>query len=118
MGLSAVDVTPGRCDCGDGVDHGRKVITRYLDIKALSLPSSFKSLSADKFLSMLIKSVLTITALLFGVGYSWPQYGSPTSEGPGSDGKYTLQAEGIRAKFIPYGASISNLFINDTNGKS
>lgn len=33
-----------------------------------------------------------------------------------ADGKYTISAEGIRAKFIPYGASISNLFINDTNG--
>jgi hypothetical protein len=35
---------------------------------------------------------------------------------PGSDGKYTLCSEGIRANFIPYGGSISNLFINDTNG--
>ncbi|KAL9088372.1 MAG: hypothetical protein Q9159_003146 [Coniocarpon cinnabarinum] len=32
------------------------------------------------------------------------------------DGKYTISAEGIRAQFVPYGASISNLFINDTNG--
>lgn len=35
---------------------------------------------------------------------------------PGPDGKYVLESEGIRATFIPYGASISNLFINDTNG--
>jgi aldose 1-epimerase len=45
---------------------------------------------------------------------------APTSnEAPipvGADGKYTLEAEGIRAQFIPYGASITNLFINDTNG--
>jgi len=34
----------------------------------------------------------------------------------GEDGKYTLVAEGIRAQFIPYGASLTNLFINDTNG--
>jgi aldose 1-epimerase len=34
----------------------------------------------------------------------------------GSDGKYTIVAEGIRAQFIPYGASLTNLFINDTNG--
>jgi len=33
-----------------------------------------------------------------------------------SNGKYQIQAEGIRANFIPYGASISNLFINDTHG--
>jgi galactose mutarotase-like enzyme len=36
--------------------------------------------------------------------------------GPDKNGKYTIRAEGIRAMFIPYGASISNLFINDTNG--
>lgn len=35
---------------------------------------------------------------------------------PGPDGKYVLQAEGIRATFIPYGASISNLFLNDSRG--
>lgn len=34
----------------------------------------------------------------------------------GSDGKYTISSEGIRANFVPYGASISNLFINDTHG--
>ena len=40
--------------------------------------------------------------------------GSPS--GPDSDGKYVIQGTGIRATFIPYGASISNLFINDTHG--
>ena len=35
---------------------------------------------------------------------------------PDQDGKYTLEAEGIRAKFIPYGASLSNLFIKDKQG--
>lgn len=35
---------------------------------------------------------------------------------PGTDGKYTLEAEGIRAQFVPYGAGISNLFIMDKNG--
>lgn len=33
-----------------------------------------------------------------------------------SNGKYQISSEGIRANFIPYGASISNLFINDTQG--
>ncbi|KAJ4360568.1 uncharacterized protein N0V89_001134 [Didymosphaeria variabile] len=45
--------------------------------------------------------------------------GSPSpngTTGPDADGKYEISAEGIRATFIPYGASISNLFINDTNG--
>jgi len=38
------------------------------------------------------------------------------SAGPGKDGKYVIYGAGIRAAFIPYGASISNLFINDTQG--
>lgn len=36
--------------------------------------------------------------------------------GPDKDGKYELVAPGIRALFVPYGASISNLFINDSAG--
>lgn len=39
-----------------------------------------------------------------------------TAPGPDEDGKYEISAEGIRGLFIPYGASIANLFINDTNG--
>jgi len=46
---------------------------------------------------------------------------SPSAiEGNGSavlaNGKYEISSEGIRANFIPYGASLSNLFINDTHG--
>lgn len=36
--------------------------------------------------------------------------------GPDKDGKYEINGVGIRASFVPYGASISNLFINDTSG--
>ena len=32
------------------------------------------------------------------------------------DGKYTIVAEGIRASFVPYGASVANLFVNDSKG--
>ncbi len=35
---------------------------------------------------------------------------------PDQDGKYWLYGEGIKAAFIPYGASISNLIINDQYG--
>ncbi|CAG8957670.1 hypothetical protein HYFRA_00000005 [Hymenoscyphus fraxineus] len=35
---------------------------------------------------------------------------------PDVNGKYTISGPGIRAQFIAYGASISNLFINDTSG--
>ena len=50
---------------------------------------------------------------------AFAQYGtSPnTTTGPDADGKYEISAEGIRAKFIPYGASISNLFIKGKDGK-
>lgn len=34
------------------------------------------------------------------------------------NGKYQVSAEGITANFIPYGASISNLFITDVHGVS
>ncbi|KAF2651021.1 galactose mutarotase-like protein [Lophiostoma macrostomum CBS 122681] len=45
------------------------------------------------------------------------QYDAPNGTlGPDENGKYEISAEGIRGLFIPYGASISNLFINDTNG--
>lgn len=46
--------------------------------------------------------------------------GNSTIAGNGTnsatDGKYTISAAGIRMAFIPYGASVSNLFINDTFG--
>ena len=67
--------------------------------------------------------LLAATALLSTVAAQTT--GSPTNTtgiaglptpGPDSNGKYEISAEGIRANFIPYGASISNLFINDTNG--
>ncbi len=32
------------------------------------------------------------------------------------DGKYVISSEGITGYFIPYGASISNLFIEDVHG--
>ncbi|KAG9230524.1 aldose 1-epimeras-like protein [Amylocarpus encephaloides] len=38
------------------------------------------------------------------------------SSGPDSNGKFQISGIGIRANFIAYGASISNLFINDTSG--
>lgn len=35
---------------------------------------------------------------------------------PDADGKYTLEAEGIRASFIPYGASVTNLWVKGGDG--
>ncbi|KAK3938888.1 galactose mutarotase-like domain-containing protein [Diplogelasinospora grovesii] len=36
---------------------------------------------------------------------------------PGADGRYTIFAPGIKAQFIPYGATLTNLFVKDKNGK-
>ncbi|KAK0647990.1 galactose mutarotase-like domain-containing protein [Cercophora newfieldiana] len=35
---------------------------------------------------------------------------------PGADGRYTISAPGIKAQFIPYGATLTNLFVKDKNG--
>ncbi|KAF2834663.1 aldose 1-epimeras-like protein [Patellaria atrata CBS 101060] len=35
---------------------------------------------------------------------------------PDESGRYTLTADGIKAQFIPYGASLTNLFVKDKNG--
>ncbi|KAF2099740.1 galactose mutarotase-like protein [Rhizodiscina lignyota] len=43
------------------------------------------------------------------------QYGTAGS-GPDKNGKYLIESEGIKANFIPYGASISNLWIEDKHG--
>jgi aldose 1-epimerase len=66
-----------------------------------------------------MQSTLLLLALALGVAGRLMQDAPPSTDAPfpiGEDGKYTIEAEGIRAQFIPYGASITNLFINDTNG--
>ncbi|PSN71879.1 galactose mutarotase-like protein [Corynespora cassiicola Philippines] len=35
---------------------------------------------------------------------------------PDADGRYTLQAEGIKAQFIPYAGTLTNLWVADKNG--
>lgn len=70
-------------------------------------------------------NVLTLLLTLFTtLSFSLPQTAytprantvSGTPLGPDSNGKYEISAPGIRALFVPYGAAISNLFINDTHG--
>ncbi|KAI1337631.1 aldose 1-epimerase [Xylariaceae sp. FL0016] len=36
---------------------------------------------------------------------------------PGADGRYTIGSSGIKAQFIPYGATLTNLFVKDKDGK-
>lgn len=63
----------------------------------------------------LVASLTSQTLAAKGSGWQAPPARSEAIP-VGSDGKYTIVAEGIRAQFIPYGASLTNLFINDTNG--
>jgi len=84
----------------------------------MPVPHDFLSLfnvfrHPDYTFEMLVRSVLTAASLLTAAVVA---QSSSDVLPPNSDGKYTVSAEGIRANFIPYGASISNLFINDTNG--
>lgn len=121
--FSAIEVTPGR-HCGEDEhlfagDDPRPRLPNHLDLIS-PLPSRLSTWCPFKKLASLIKMLLVATLLFLGAAYSWPQkqHASYASRGPGPDGKYTLEAPGIRATFIPYGASISNLFINDTKGLS
>jgi aldose 1-epimerase len=57
----------------------------------------------------------TSTLLSLFAATAFAQYGND-STGPDADGKYEISSEGIRAHFIPYGASVSNLFITGKDG--
>jgi aldose 1-epimerase len=58
----------------------------------------------------------TSTLLSLFAATAFAQYGTNGSLGPDADGKYEISSEGIRARFIPYGASVSNLFIAGKDG--
>lgn len=54
--------------------------------------------------------------LVWAAALLLPLATSQNTTGPDADGKYWIYGQGISAAFIPYGASISNLLINDKNG--
>lgn len=62
------------------------------------------------------KHLLNVLLLLAAVTVGQTAGGNSAAGSPDADGKYTIAAEGIRAQFIPYGASLTNLYVNDTNG--
>lgn len=65
---------------------------------------------------MKASSFMIAAAAVFATTACGQAYDQPREQAPGDDGKYELSAEGIRAHFIPYGASITNLFIKDKDG--
>uniref|UniRef100_A0A8H7KCE3 Aldose 1-epimerase n=1 Tax=Bionectria ochroleuca TaxID=29856 RepID=A0A8H7KCE3_BIOOC len=42
--------------------------------------------------------------------------GAVSAQSPDADGRYTIRANGIKAQFIPYGATLTNLFVKDKDG--
>ncbi|KAK6088599.1 aldose 1-epimerase [Seiridium cupressi] len=40
----------------------------------------------------------------------------PSTSAPGAGGKYTISTSNIKAQFIPYGATLTNLFVKDKSG--
>jgi len=76
------------------------------------------------FLTSFCAIALLVSQVFAAKGHIWQSsQGAPAPSASldppiprGADGKYTIVSEGIRIQFIPYGASITNLFINDTNG--
>ena len=61
---------------------------------------------------MFLQKIVPIV-LLFA---SFVQAQYSNAAGPDANGKYMIKSDGLRALFVPYGASISNLFINDSSG--
>jgi hypothetical protein len=80
-------------------------------------PSSTSPNSPTRKLKKMLQFLtLATAALLFGTANSQFRHNRRNIPGPDADGKYTISATGIRANYVAYGASISNLFINDTKG--
>ncbi|EGY23325.1 aldose 1-epimerase [Verticillium dahliae VdLs.17] len=65
-----------------------------------------------------------VAAVVVGLGiWHWRDEIVPTLQKsnkskfkPGKDGRYTISAKGIKAQFIPYGATLTNLYVKDKQG--
>lgn len=55
-------------------------------------------------------------ALLIACAFSTIAYAASNGSRVLPNGKYEIQSEGIRAQFIPYAATVTNLFITDIHG--
>jgi aldose 1-epimerase len=54
-----------------------------------------------------LSALLVVSTVRSGLAYSG-------SAQPDAEGRYTIEAEGIRAQFIPYAATLTNLFVKGT----
>lgn len=53
----------------------------------------------------------TMKYLLFAVAAVQSTLANAAAPRPDAQGRYTIEAEGIKAQFIPYGATLTNLFV-------
>ncbi|KAH9864164.1 hypothetical protein J1614_010098 [Plenodomus biglobosus] len=67
--------------------------------------------------TMWLSSSLVLLVATATAQYTSPPANNSNSLGPDENGKYEISAEGIRGLFIPYGASISNLFVKGKDGE-
>ncbi len=65
---------------------------------------------------MLSRKLLVLVSALSAIGLATSHATLAWTPGPDANGKYMIKSKGLRALFVPYGASISNLFINDSSG--
>ncbi|RXG49062.1 hypothetical protein VDGE_04763 [Verticillium dahliae] len=80
----------------------------------------------DSFFSKPFRTTgaLVFAAVVVGLGiWHWRDEIVPTLQKsnkskfkPGKDGRYTISAKGIKAQFIPYGATLTNLYVKDKQG--
>src|SRR5690554_6198371 len=88
-------------------------------------PSAFRSLRSDPHLHPWHPPAVSLTmhlqlflAVFLSLLIGSHAHGSEKNDlsSPDKDGKYWIHGDGISAAFVPYGASISNLLINDKHG--
>jgi hypothetical protein len=56
-------------------------------------------------------STMRYLPAIFAVSAARSALAHPGSPHPDAQGRYTIEAEGIRAQFIPYAATLTNLFV-------
>lgn len=58
----------------------------------------------------------TLLLALNGLVLAQTQAQAQAVPAPAADGRYTITADGIKAQFIPYGATLTNLWVKDRSG--
>jgi aldose 1-epimerase len=65
---------------------------------------------------LFLAALLTVSPSSFALGAETTSAPRNSSSSANAFQKYTISADGINATFIPYGARLTSLFVNDKNG--